>query len=246
VTEDCWGNGDFSTVIQDAEQNALVSCFSATIFFADSRCTIPTFCTIHEIADDDSQRFIVMDFLEGMTLKEGIGGHKTWGNKKNRDIGYALAANSCEGVGNVETCTVAVPDAITAFAVPNPGVSSQSRRFFRVWPSSESPRPTNHPSYFGLATIMKPTLSAIDATKVSASSEVVNARFLCNERVGDGPINAPNVPSVKASAGMERNSPQKRFCQPVEILLYDEHTEPWKSLDGVNPFNAWCCQEVEK
>jgi len=33
------------------------------------------------------------------------------------------------------------------------GVSSQIRRFFRVWPSSESPRSTNHPAYFGLATI---------------------------------------------------------------------------------------------
>ena len=76
------------------------------------------------------------------------------GNKKNRDIGYALAANSYERVSDVDTCTVAVPDAISAFAVPNPGVSSQIRRFFRVRPSSESPRPTNHPAYFGLATIL--------------------------------------------------------------------------------------------
>jgi len=76
------------------------------------------------------------------------------GNKKNRDIGYALAANSYERVSDVDTCTVAVPDAISAFAVPNPGVSSQIRRFFRVWPLSGSPRPTNHPAYFGLATIL--------------------------------------------------------------------------------------------
>jgi hypothetical protein len=70
------------------------------------------------------------------------------------DFGYALAASSCEGANSVETCTIATLDAITAFAVPNPGVSSQIRRFFRVWPLSESPRPTNHPAYFGLATIM--------------------------------------------------------------------------------------------
>jgi hypothetical protein len=81
-------------------------------------------------------------------------GTKRGGNKKNRDIGYVLAANSCERVSDVDTCTVAVPDAISAFAVPNPGVSSQIRRFFRVWPSNESPRPTNHPAYFGLATIL--------------------------------------------------------------------------------------------
>jgi hypothetical protein len=36
-------------------------------------------------------------------------------------IGYALAANSCERVAGVDTCTVASLDAITAFAVPNLG-----------------------------------------------------------------------------------------------------------------------------
>jgi len=160
-----------------------------------------------------------MEFLDGMTLKEGIGGHETWGNKKNRDIGYALAANSCERVGDVDTCTIAVPDAISAFAVPNPGVSSQIRRFFRVWPWNESPRSTNHPAYFGLATILKPTLSAIDGTKISAFREVVNARFLCNQRAGEGSVNAPNGLSVKAFVDRRRNSPQHRFCRSVEIFL---------------------------
>ena len=28
--------------------------------------------------------------------------------KKDRDIGYALAANSCEGADDVDTCTIAV------------------------------------------------------------------------------------------------------------------------------------------
>jgi hypothetical protein len=37
--------------------------------------------------------------------------------------------------GGVETCTIAAPDVITAFAVPNPGSFSQNRRFFRVWQS---------------------------------------------------------------------------------------------------------------
>ncbi len=46
--------------------------------------------------------------------------------RKGCDIGYALAINSCEEVGDVETCTVTAPDAITAFAVPNP--NSLSRR----------------------------------------------------------------------------------------------------------------------
>ena len=44
------------------------------------------------------------------------------GGKKGKGcgIGYALAANSCEGVGSVGACTVAALDAITAFAVPSP------------------------------------------------------------------------------------------------------------------------------
>ena len=72
---------------------------------------------------------------------------------KDRDIGYAPAAHSCERVGNVDACTVAVLDAITAFAVPNPGVSSQIRRIFRVWPLRELPRSTDHSAYFGMATV---------------------------------------------------------------------------------------------
>jgi len=39
------------------------------------------------------------------------------------------------------------PDAITALAVPNPGVSSQIRRFFRVWEPGRLPRPADHPAY---------------------------------------------------------------------------------------------------
>ena len=52
---------------------------------------------------------------------------------KGCDIGYAPAANSCEGAFGVDACTVTALDAITAFAVPNPNYPSQSRRFFQVW-----------------------------------------------------------------------------------------------------------------
>jgi hypothetical protein len=41
--------------------------------------------------------------------------------EKGCDFGYALAANSCEGVTGVDACTVTALGAITAFAVPNPG-----------------------------------------------------------------------------------------------------------------------------
>jgi len=73
-------------------------------------------------------------------------------NLKGRDFGYALAINSCEGDDSVDACTVTTLDATTAFAVPNPGCSSQSRRFFQVWPPAELPQLAGHSAYFGLAT----------------------------------------------------------------------------------------------
>src|SRR5947199_6848927 len=66
-------------------------------------------------------------------------------NSKGCDIGYALAANSCEGVDDVDACTVTALDAITAFAVPNPGCTSQCPPVFsglatlRITPSGRSP-----------------------------------------------------------------------------------------------------------
>ena len=52
------------------------------------------------------------------------------GKGKGCDIGYALAASSCEGANSVDACTVTALDAITAFAVPNPNCSSQSPSVF--------------------------------------------------------------------------------------------------------------------
>src|SRR5207244_9833131 len=54
---------------------------------------------------------------------------------------------------SVETCTVTAPDAITAFAVPNPNSSSQSSRLFQVRLPNRSPCRANHPVYFGPAKV---------------------------------------------------------------------------------------------
>jgi hypothetical protein len=72
---------------------------------------------------------------------------------KGCDIGYALATSSCEGANSVDACTVTALDAITAFAVPNPNYSSQSRRFFRVWLLFGLPRRADHSAYFGLTKV---------------------------------------------------------------------------------------------
>jgi hypothetical protein len=48
----------------------------------------------------------------------------------------------------MDACTVAAPDAITAFAVPNPGCSSQSQSVFSGLVADELPRRAGHPAYF--------------------------------------------------------------------------------------------------
>jgi hypothetical protein len=77
----------------------------------------------------------------------------TLGKGKGCDIGYALAASSCEGAFSVDACTVTALDAITAFAVPNPNYPSQSRRFFQVWLLFGLPRRADHSAYFRLAKV---------------------------------------------------------------------------------------------
>ena len=63
---------------------------------------------------------------------------------KGCDIGYALAASSCEGAKGVDACTVTAFDAISPFAVPNPNCPSLSRRFFPVWLLFGLPRRADH------------------------------------------------------------------------------------------------------
>jgi hypothetical protein len=80
--------------------------------------------------------------IRALTGESRVGGSRPWkmrqvggcchcaGNRKGRDIGYVPAICSCEGAYSVDPCTVAALDAIAAFAVPNPGSSSQSQPVF--------------------------------------------------------------------------------------------------------------------
>ena len=51
----------------------------------------------------------------------------------------------------MEARTVTAPDAITAFAVPNPNCSSQIQSVFSGLAAQQVARRADHPTYFGLA-----------------------------------------------------------------------------------------------
>ena len=117
-------------------------------------------------------------------LGNRLAAQRTLEKGKGCDIGYALAISSCEGANSVDACTVTAFDAITAFAVPNPNCSSQSRRFFQVWLLFGLPRRADHSAYFGLAKfyLSQPFQPSTEA-KLESCSKIVNARFQC-KRIG--------------------------------------------------------------
>jgi hypothetical protein len=79
---------------------------------------------------------------------------ETGRNSKGCDIGYALAANSCEGVNNVDACTVTALDATTAFAVPDPNLPLAGPvGFFGSGYSLDRSTEPGHSVYFGSATV---------------------------------------------------------------------------------------------
>ena len=68
-----------------------------------------------------SQSDVIRECLRCEGEKEALKETAAKKKLKGCDIGYGLAANSCEGVNSVDACTVTALDAITAFAVPDPG-----------------------------------------------------------------------------------------------------------------------------
>jgi hypothetical protein len=75
-------------------------------------------------------------------------------NSKGCDIGYALAAASCEGANSVDACTVTAFDATTAFAVPDPDqLLAEPVGFFGSGCPADCSAEPDHPVYFGSATI---------------------------------------------------------------------------------------------
>jgi hypothetical protein len=85
---------------------------------------------------DEQRRSCSKSRMRVGTSRAGAPAPQEWrglilsGNRKGCDFGYAPAANSCEGANSPGACTIAAPDVITAFAVPNPSHSSQSLLVF--------------------------------------------------------------------------------------------------------------------
>jgi hypothetical protein len=87
----------------------------------------------------------------------------------------------------VDACTVAALDVITAFAVPNPNCSfAESVGFFGSGGLLSYLSTTNHPAYFGLANFIKPTLSAIDASKSTDGASHLSMLFLAGTHFSVG------------------------------------------------------------
>ena len=104
---------------------------------------------------------------------------------KGRDIGYALAASSCEGAHSVEYAPSRplMRSPLSRFQTPTD--SSQSSRFFRVWSFPGSPQRTDHPAYFRLATFyFSQPFQPSTGAKLNSYPRIVNADYWCKRCSG--------------------------------------------------------------
>lgn len=107
-------------------------------------------------------------------------------NEKGCDFGYALAANSCEGVTGVDACTVTALCAISAFAASKPRLTPRSAvGLFGSGGCSGCPDRTDRPAYFRAATIScRPFLPSTRATllqdeKMSTPKDCATVVYFC-------------------------------------------------------------------
>jgi hypothetical protein len=119
-------------------------------------------------------------------------------NRKDRDIGYAPAVNSAR---ESATWIRAPSRSLMRLLLSQHQTPAFPRRFVGFFGSG--PR-ASRPA-FGITQLtsdwqryLKPTLSAVDGTKIKLFRKVVNARFWCNWRVRLEPAGVPDRASIKA------------------------------------------------
>ncbi|MFI5103502.1 MAG: hypothetical protein ACHP79_01140 [Terriglobales bacterium] len=125
---------------------------------------------------------------------------------KGCDIGYALAANSCEGVNNVDACTVTALDVNTAFAAPNPGFPlAETAGFFG------SERPAN--------CFTEPITQSTSAQKLFISTEPFDRRR-GQSYIKDACCQYTRVVQTKIFFDVTW-----RMCKPQEMRMRNMRTE---------------------
>ena len=98
---------------------------------------------------------------------------------KGCDIGYALAASSCEEANSVDACTVTALDAISAFADPNPNCSSQNQSVFSGLVARPVALPSESLSLLRVSNVLfSLTLSAVDGCQTKQLLPRCQRRFL--------------------------------------------------------------------
>src|SRR4029077_7031414 len=113
-------------------------------------------------------------------------------NRRGRDIGYALAADSCEEAGSVDACTIAAPDAITAFAVPNPNCSSQSQSVFSGLVARQVSSPSGSPSLLQTSPMLLAPILSADVTYDHRTGDTGSqCRFLVHFADGKRTLHVP-------------------------------------------------------
>jgi hypothetical protein len=145
----------------------------------------------------------------------------------------------------VETCTVTALDAITAFAVPNPNCTSQSRRFFQVWLLFGLPRGADHSAYFGLARfyLSQPFQPSTNAT-LEICLKIVNARW---SKLSEGFVRWIRKGEVRensfaAQCYRKQSVPDQLAPVPASAWLHEkglrEGAQIWEQSVGLKRYGA--------
>ena len=158
----------------------------------------------------------MMASRDGIRLRRNgsVGGNL--GQKRNRDIGYALAANSCERVSNVDTCTVAVLERFLLSQYQTPASPRRGVGFFGSGRRASRPalritQPTSDWQLF-LKPTFRPSMSIRLAHLAQLSTPVVCAK--CGRRQLE---QCSRWPVSQGFCGHGEKSASASIGQPVEI-----------------------------